>query len=586
MNAPMMTTYGERIVKEKPLSFHPNPLFRREDYFVLNGYWDFKIDKSPVNPTQFDQKILVPFAVETPLSGIGQKVNADDYLHYRRSFTLPDDFLTGHVILHFEAVDQIADVFLNGKKVMHHESGYFPFSYVIENPQAENVLEVLVKDDTDSAIYPRGKQSNVRGGIWYTPTSGIWRTVWVEKIPKDGFIESVRITPNFDKKSVQISAKFVGNHGGACVEAYFHDRLVARGSFDELGELTLDLAYSVYPWSPEHPNLYDLRIYAGGDKVHSYFAMRKFSHIKIGKCVYFALNNQPYFLSGVLDQGYYPDGGLTPPSDEAMINDLSLLKKCGYNFVRKHIKIEPMRWYYFCDSMGLIVSQDFVNGGSPYSSFFMFIRPFIPFRLNDLTANKLGRLSKSSRDQYFRDMVATVDRLYNVPSIAIWVPFNEGWGQFDSRSVTDYLGSLDNSRLIDSASGWYDMFCGDFNSRHIYIKKIRLRNDRKRILALTECGGYSMPVNGHTFNDDNFGYRKFYSFDTLNEALHRLYRKQILRAVSKRGLGLVVLTQLTDVESEINGLMTYDRKVVKVDVGQMRQNNLALYAAFTKRITK
>jgi hypothetical protein len=310
--------------------------------------------------------------------------------------------------------------------------------------------------------------------------------------------------------------------------------------------------------------------------------LRKFSVIDNDGEKLFALNNKPYFLSAVLDQGYTPDGGLTFPSQKAMESDIALMKRCGFNSVRKHIKIEPLRWYAICDSQGLIVIQDFVNGGSRYSDFFIYIRPFLPFNISDTTHRYLGRALKESRDRFTLDLSSTVEKLYNVPSIAIWTIFNEGWGQFDTVSMTKRLRELDQTRLIDSASGWYDKKCGDIHSNHVYFFKPKLKNDHKRILALSECGGYSLGVNRHKFSKVDFGYKQFHSFDALNYQVEKLYRRQILRLVEKKGLSGVVFTQLTDVENETNGIVTYDRKVNKIDTGMLKRLNFFLYETFNK----
>jgi beta-galactosidase/beta-glucuronidase len=584
--ATLSTVYGETINRDHPLAEHPNPLFRRDHYQILNGVWDFALDQRKERPANFTKSILVPFSVETSLSGIGKEVKKSDYMHYRRKFHLSDEYLQGFVILHFDAVDQICDVFLNGDLIIHHAGGYTPFSYLIEHPQPENILEVTVSDDTDSPIYARGKQSNNSNGIWYTATSGIWQSVWLEAVPSAGYIKSIRIDPDFDARQIHITGDFTASPSDAYAEAYFHGRLVARGTFDGKLSATLDLGYDFYPWSPETPDLYEIRLFFGEDLVHSYCAMRKFSAESINGFRYFALNGHPYFISGVLDQGYFPDGGLTAPSEKAMIDDIKLAKKCGFNCLRKHIKIEPLRWYYLCDSLGMLVIQDFVNGGSRYSDFLMYVRPVLKFNISDTTHRFLGRASKGSRDQFAIDQKDIVDRLYNVPCIFEWTLFNEGWGQFDTVILTNKLKELDKTRLIDSSSGWYDKKCGDFDSHHVYFFKPNFKSDHKRILGLSECGGFSLGVERHKFSKKSFGYLRFHSFDSLNRAVDKLYRRQILHLVEKKGLCEVIFTQLTDVENETNGLITYDRKVQKIDIDMLRNLNHILSLAFETSLTK
>lgn len=583
--ATLSTVYGETINRDHPLAEHPNPLFRRDRYQTLNGLWDFALDQRKDRPANFTKSILVPFAVETSLSGIGKSVKKSDYLHYRRRFHLSDEYLRGFAILHFDAVDQVCDVFLNGDLILHHEGGYLPFSYLIEHPQPENILEVTVNDDTESPIYARGKQSNNSNGIWYTATSGIWQSVWIEGVPSTGYIKSVRIDSDFDARQIILTGDFTASPSDAYAEAYFHGRLVARGTFDDKLRAVLDLGYDFYPWSPETPVLYEIRLFFGEDVVHSYCAMRKFSTVAVNGLHYFALNGHPYFLSGLLDQGYFPDGGLTAPSENAMADDIKLAKKCGFNCLRKHIKIEPLRWYYLCDSLGILVVQDFVNGGSRYSNFLINTRPFVNYSISDTNHHLLGRALKESRNQFALDQKAIVDHLYNVPCIFEWTLFNEGWGQFDAVALTEKLKQLDKTRLVDSTSGWYDKKCGDFDSHHIYFRKPRLSNDHKRILSLSECGGFSLGVERHQFSDKNFGYFHFHSYDSLNRAVDKLYRRQILHLVDKKGLCEVIFTQLTDVENETNGLVTYDRKVQKVDIDMLRNLNHILSLTFERSLT-
>jgi beta-galactosidase/beta-glucuronidase len=585
MNA-LTTVYGEKLNRDAPLGEHPDPQFRRERFLTLNGLWDFSLDQEKGRPERFNRKIVVPFAVESSLSGLGLSVHKGDYLHYRRKFHLDDGFLSGSLLLHFEAVDQICDVFLNGERVLHHEGGYLPFSCLIERPQPENVLELTVSDDTESPIYARGKQSLRSGGIWYTATSGVWQSVWLEGVPRGAYIKDFTLTPHFDERKLNVQAFFAGAKSEGVVEAFFQGRFLARGTFGETGAAELDFRDSFYPWTEGNPNLYELRLSYGDDLVHSYFAMRKFSVETVAGERFFALNGKPMFLSAPLDQGYYPDGGLTPPSEKAMEDDILLAKRCGYNCIRKHIKIEPRRWYCLCDRLGMLVFQDFVSGGSPYHNFFIVTRPIVKYELSDTSHRFLGRFLAKSRLQFEKDLTGTYERLKNVPSLCAWTLFNEGWGQFDSLRLTERLRSLDPSRPIDSASGWFDKKTGDFKSHHVYFVAPRLKNDHKRILSLSECGGFSLGVKGHKFSRKNFGYAQFKDKARLSKAVRKLYGKRILRLINRRGLGEAVFTQLTDVENETNGIVTYDRKIEKIDPSLLNELNQTLYKAFDRRLAK
>ncbi len=570
----MWTYEGRKVDQNCPLSEYPTPQFARDSYLCLNGQWDFYIDETPNNHSFYPQKILVPFAVETPLSGIERHVEAADVLHYRRKFTLPEGFRKGRVLLHFEAVDQRCDVYLNGVRVVHHEGGYFPFTVdCLELQEGENELCVDVQDDVDSPVFPRGKQAKESSGIWYTGTSGIWGSVWLESVPNE-VIQSIRLTPDFDERRLFVEAKFEGKPLSSQIEAYLDGHLVATGEFDADLGCVLDLSSHFRPWTPEKPVLYDLKIRINDDEVKSYFAMRKFSSLTYKGHRVFALNNKPYFLAGLLDQGYFPDGGLTPPSDLAMANDIETAKSMGFNMLRKHIKIEPMRWYYHCDRLGMIVIQDFVNGGDHYSQFYFSVAPFIPFKFDDtVKLKKFGSSRPEYRKRFEEDMTPTVQRLYNVPSIAAWTLFNEGWGQFEAVRLTAYLRELDPTRLIDSTSGWYDQGVGDFRSRHIYFRKVRLKPSEDRILFLSEFGGYVHVVEGHTATTGK-GIHYFKKKD-LTKAMVDLYEKELIPA-KEVGLSVTALTQFTDVEEELNGLVTYDRKVVKVDQKKMSELNARL----------
>lgn len=576
----MLTSEGKKIDRACPLSEYPTPQFARDSYFCLNGLWDFCLDESLNAPSQYPSKIVVPFSPETPLSGIERKVHGRNVMHYRKEFQLPEGFRGERVLIHFEAVDQIADVYLNGVKIAHHEGGYLPFTAdCLELKQGKNVLRVDVVDDTNSDVFPRGKQSLKPGGIWYRATSGIWGTVWMECVPKQ-VIQNLRITPLFDEKFVEIQAQFEGKAVSSQVMVSYAGRTVYQGDLDASLRRRIDLSKAFHPWSPEDPALYDVRVKINQDEVTSYFGMRKFSIVERKGHLVFALNNKPYFLSGLLDQGYFPDGGLTPPSDAAMINDIRLAKSLGFNMLRKHIKIDNMRWYYHCDRLGMIVIQDFVSGGTPVKKRLFLLAPFFNLHINDTEKRSLlGRKNPLGCRYFEEEMPLVVQRLYNVTSLAIWTLFNEGWGQFDSVRLTESLRKLDPTRLIDSTSGWFDQGAGDICSYHIYFGKMKRPSAGNRLLALSECGAYSYLVEGHVEAKGRIFYRYFSNEKKLMAAIEKLYLKKMF-PLREAGLSIVVYTQLSDVESETNGLVTYDRRIVKVKDKKMREINRRL--AFTE----
>ena len=575
-NSGMYTLEGKRLDLNAPLQDYPTPQFRRDSFYSLNGYWDFSLDEDKGNHSNYPDEIVVPFAVETPLSQVETRVKQGQILHYRRYFDLPEGFDKGRVLLHFEAVDQIADVYLNGVKIAHHEGGYLPFTAdCLEIKPTKNELLVDVIDDVTSPLFPRGKQSPKPSGIWYTPTSGIWGSVWLECVPND-VIQSIRIDPNYDKTQVKIKVAFEGKVNSSNVEVTFAGKLIACNALDENNEVVLDLRGHFYPWSPETPSLYGLTVQVNQDVIHSYFAMRKFSIMEHKGHQVFALNNKPYFLRGVLDQGYWPDGGLTAPSDQALINDVQLLKDLGFNMVRKHIKFESMRWYYHCDRLGLIVIQDLLNAGRPYKKFLIWTAPFYKYHFDDTQKYALlGRKDEEGRKLFEETMPDYISRLYNVPSIAIWTLFNEGWGQFDSVRLTAKLRELDSSRLIDSTSGWFDNGAGDFDSQHIYFRKVDMTSDNKRILSLSEYAAFSLMIPGHVMSKKKTSYKYFKTLEDLTARLVSCQEEEVLPQIEK-GLSVSVLTQLSDVESEVNGLITYDRKVIKVDADALRKANAKL----------
>ena len=574
---PLFTPWGEKLDRDAPLQEYPRPQLVRESYLNLNGRWDYAIRKDGAAPDRYDGEIIVPFSPESLLSGVGREVMPGDKLWYRRTFTLPAGFKRDKVLLHFGAVDQKCEVFINGELVGGHKGGYLPFTLDITDSltEGENTLIISVTDNTSASPHAYGKQSFNPGGIWYTPQSGIWQTVWMESVPTN-YVESLKITPLFDEHKVRIEIR-AAKAEGANVVIRKDGTVIAEEWADENGTVTaLIMDEHFRPWSPEDPFLYDITVTMEQDTVTSYFGMRKFGFTEWNGKKVMALNNKPYFHNGVLDQGYWSDGLYTAPSDEALIYDIEIMKEMGFNMLRKHIKVEPMRWYYHCDRLGMLVWQDAVSGGGPYSPMVIQVLPFIGCNLNDRKYRTFGREDEAGRDQYMDDLYAMVEHLYNVPSLAVWVPFNEGWGQFDSLQVTQILWELDNTRPVDHASGWHDQGGGDFRSYHIYYRPIRMKHDKNRALILSEFGGYSMPLPGHMSSEKEFGYRIYHDEKSFMDAYSTLFEKEVIPCITKQALSATVYTQVSDVEDEVNGLLTYDRKVVKVDMARIRKLNQLL----------
>ena len=559
----LLTKYGETLNRENPLSEYPRPQFVRNSYINLNGKWKCEFSKSKKLPNEFNTDIIVPFSPETPLSGVSRVLSPDEYLHYEKKFELPENFNKGRIFIHFGAVDQIATVYLNGTEIGTHKGGYTPFTFELTDyiKQDENVLNVTVKDYSDTKEYSKGKQKFKRGGIWYSPQSGIWQTVWLESTPAQ-FLERVKITPDYDNE--QVNFEFFGTDD-VITRIYDGENLIA-----ETKETTVKIP-DFKSWSPESPFLYDVKFQACGETISSYFGMRKFSVGEDENGVKrLFLNNKPYFHNGLLDQGYYPDGFLTPPSNEAMEFDVKKVKELGFNMLRKHIKVEPLFWYHYCDVNGILVWQDMVNGGGQYG-LEISVLPFIGVDLDDTNYKTFKRTDKEARELYYQELKETVDYLYNCPCIALWVPFNEGWGQFDSKIAYEMLKKMDPSRTVDSTSGWHDRGYSDVISKHIYFTPIKVKAGN-RPYVLSEFGGYSQKIEGHTFNNKMFGYKIYKSKETLTKAYKRTFEKTIIPQI-KDGLAATVYTQVTDVEDELNGILTYDRKVVKIDEATIKDIN-------------
>ena len=569
-------------IEDIPHSEYPRPQFRRDDYHCLNGMWRFAVRKAGESLSKYDKQIIVPFSPETLNSCIENVfVTPSDRLYYGRNFTVEKEWLTKTTLLHFGAVDYSCDVFVNGKLAGSHEGGYTAFSIDI-SPfifEGENSLDVVVCDPTEESQGGRGKQKTDRGGIWYTAQSGIWQTVWIENVPKK-HIEDISITTDPIKKQVKISVSYYGEKQ---YKVFDGKKLILEGRTDD--EILLD--YDFVLWSPEKPKLYNVILECGEDKVYTYFGVRSFGiDTDANGIKRLTLNGKPYFFSGLLDQGYWPDGLLTPPSDLAVINELKLVKRMGFNTLRKHIKIESMRWYYHCDRLGIIVWQDFVNGGGEYSFTSIAAKPFLGFIHNDADYKYFAREDERGRKRFTAEWQETVGQLKNCTCIAMWTIFNEGWGQFDSEKIAYAVKKTDPTRIVESVSGWHDYKkkC-DIRSLHIYYTKLKVPKDNRPV-TFSEFGGYSYKIDGHVFDEKKtFGYKKFKTSEKYIAALKKLYINKVAPLI-KKGLCGCIYTQLSDVEDELNGLVTYDRKKVKIARTSMYSLNNELYTCFADAICK
>ena len=558
------TPQGEKF-DENGWNIYPRPQMRRENYVNLNGFWDFAVGKEKKLPATYEQKIRLPFCPESALSGLQMEIEPGSYLFYRRKVTLPETWKDGRVLLHIGAADQVADVFVNGRPMGIHHGGYTSFSLDITPAlKEENELVIRVFDDLRDLSMPYGKQSLHRGGMWYTPVSGIWQTVWLESVPVQ-YIESL--------------------HVEACAEYGVMIRIRpeqdAMVIVDGLGEFPMKHGRVVirpenpHLWSPEDPYLYNFMVITETDRVDSYFALRWIEAKTVNGIPRLLLNGKPYFFHGLLDQGYWPDGIYTPASPDCFREDILAMKKLGFNTLRKHIKIEPEEFYYQCDKLGMVVFQDMVNNGD-YDYTRDTVMPTLGFqKRND---SKL-HTDEKGRQMFIEKIEETVWQLGSHPSILYWTIFNEGWGQFDGDKAYDYLCALDVGRIIDTTSGWFRSKETDVESLHIYFGPWSKLKKAKKPLVLSEFGGYAYPVEGHIFNPDKaYGYKSCKSLEDFRKAVDQLYRKRILPKV-KKGLCAAIITQVSDVEDEINGFLTYDRKVCKADEAAMQTLAGELYKA-------
>ena len=560
----LYTTHGENL-KETPWTDYPRPQMRRDSYLNLNGLWDFGW-----NPKSCEQKIRVPFCPESTLSGIGRHFPEGSDLFYRRTVSLPEGFFRGRLLLHIGAADQTCRVYVNGHLAGEHQSlGSFCVDVTDFWQDGDNEITIRCQDDLKDQSFPYGKQTMKRGGMWYTPVSGIWQTVWMESVPET-YIEKL----NIENRGYSVTISTEPTRNGKVI-------------VKELGEFTLQNgSVTITPenphlWSPEDPWLYDFSVECGEDRIESYFAIRSLEIRKVGKYPRLCLNGKPYFFHALLDQGYWPDGILTPAAPECYAEDILAMKNLGFNTLRKHIKVEAEEFYYQCDRLGMIVFQDMINN-SDYGYVRDTVLPTIFLGYQKRSDKELHK-KDAHRQRFLDGMEATVEQLKNHPCICYWTIFNEGWGQFDADAVYEQFKKLDDTRFVDSTSGWFRQKKSDVDSRHVYFRKVNLKGDGEKPLILSEFGGKTLRVDGHVFNPDKtYGYGGCKTKEELNEALFGLYMNEVLPCV-KNGLCGAVYTQVSDVEDEINGLVTYDRKVIKPDAARMRAVAEALQKAISEK---
>ncbi|NLC96523.1 MAG: glycoside hydrolase family 2 [Erysipelotrichaceae bacterium] len=568
----LYSKFYDKFNREKPLQEYPRPNLVRNNYTNLNGVWKYQIIKNNQKITSNWSEIVVPFAVGSLLSEVDHILKPNEVLIYKKLFKYNKK--NDKTILHFEAVDQVCWVYLNGQLVAYNEGGYNPFSIdVSEYIKEENELIVRVVDYSETGIYAYGKQRIKNKEIWYKATAGIWQSVWLEDV-SNAYIQELFITPYFDEKKVIFS--ITGDFEQAIVSIFENGKEITRAIISEKSfEYTFD---EFIEWNLDNPFLYDVVIETEKDIVKSYFGMRKVSKgADSNNHERFFLNNKPIFISGILDQGYISDGMYTYPNEESMLYDLTFIKEMGFNMVRKHVKQENRRWYYLCDILGLLVFQDMPNGGKPVElKSVAHVSGMLNFKVDDSNYVKFGREKEESRNMFYQELNSMILTLYNYPSIVTWIPFNEGWGQFDSVLVVEFIKKIDSTRLIDHASGWFDQGVSDYHSNHVYFKKYKHSLDKySRISFLSEFGGYSLFEKKHSSSKKPYGYKMFKTKKDLEDSIIRLYRYEILSNI-ENGLSGCVFTQLSDVEDECNGLFTFDRKVLKINPRRLAAINLRL----------
>ncbi len=552
-----LTTSRAEALSGTPWRVHPRPQFRRERFKLLNGRWEFAAWEQAQPPANFPQHIRVPFPPESRLSGVYAHHPEGTSLFYRRSFTLPESWQSGRVLLHIGAADQYAEVYVNQKRIGSHLGGYESFHFDITHAlEAENTLLIRCTDDLTDQSQPYGKQvlPGKRGGMWYTPVSGIWQTVWLEWVPEN-YVNRLEIQVSASAATITVTPAMDGLV-----------TLESGETFPLVAGVSQITPSQIHLWSPEDPYLYRFTLTAGEDCVHSYFALRTLEVKTFGGIPRLCLNGKPYFFHGLLDQGYWPDGLFTPASPACYADDIRAMKRLGFNTLRKHIKVEPEQFYYDCDRLGMVVFQDMVNNGG-----YSFLRDTaLPTAGLQKRSDKSLHRDAKTRQAFLEGMRATVNQLKNHPCICYWTIFNEGWGQFDADSVYSMLKKLDGSRFIDSTSGWFRRKETDVDSRHIYFTPWSGLQPSNKPLVLSEFGGYACSIENHVYNlEKSYGYRTCTDTAQFQTDLTALYRDRVLPAI-RRGLCAAIYTQVSDVEDEINGLLTYDRRVCKADEKKMR----------------
>lgn len=537
---------------------YPRPQMVREDWMSLNGEWVFEIIPAgkKVELSDAAGTINVPFCPESRLSGVGKRIEYGQRMIYKKNFTVPSGWRSKHILLHFGAVDQIADVYINDKPAGKHYGGYLPFSMDItalltDYPAGVNEIRVIVTDDLDHK-YPWGKQKRKNGGMWYTPVSGIWQSVWLEAVPAE-HISSLKIDTGMDWAEIRV----YGVNSGFLVLGEERYKLISGSGEEKCASVKIAIK-DPHLWTPEDPYLYEFTVETQADKVASYFALRTLSIEEADGYLRLCLNGKPYFFNGLLDQGYWDDGIYTPGSPKAFESDILAMKSLGFNTFRKHIKIEPEQYYYDCDRLGMAVFQDMVNNFD-----YSFLKDSaLPFLGRTKIKDELIHYDEETRAIFVESMEETVKHLYNHPSVCYWTIFNEGWGQFSADEMYDKLKALDRTRFVDSTSGWFHQSKSDVDSYHVYFKPVELTAG-ERPLVLSEFGGYACKIPGHCFNPDKtYGYKKCENESSLLKDMSKLYNEEIL-PMTEKGLSAAIYTQVSDVEDETNGILTYDREILK-----------------------
>jgi len=578
----IQTRWAKDVDPDCPWPEYPRPQFARSEWLNLNGLWEYAIRPKDVeydHPGSYDGQILVPYPLESALSGVGKPLLPDQRLWYRRTFHVPEEWYEQNLLLHFGAVDWETTVWCNGECLGTHRGGYDPFFFDIThfvNLHSENEILVAVWDPTSEGFQERGKQTLNPGFVFYSAVSGIWQTVWLERVSQV-WIKRLYISTDIDEGLIKIRVDIQGEE-----KEYDLRVIVTEGEefltqgVSSLGQ-TLELKIEdARLWSPDHPFLYDLQVelLQGShvlDTVQSYFAMRQISLKRdVQGVLRIHLNHIPVFQYGLLDQGYWPDGLYTAPTDEALISDIQFCKDLGLNMIRKHIKVEPARWYYHCDRLGMLVWQDMPCGGIVPKWPVLAMGFVFGIQLRDDRGyQRYGRQDPQSRENYRHELKAMLDALDHFPSIIVWVPFNEAWGQFDSRAIGEWIQAYDPSRLVDAASGWFDQGGGGIYSIHKYVGPRKPKNEKTRAVALSEFGGIGLRVDGHLWQEEKlFAYKTVKTSDRLTDWYLSLLEK--LEQLRDEGLSAAIYTELTDVEYEINGLLTYDREVMKMDAARVK----------------